>query len=660
MLPFFRGAPRGLRHLAVGCALVWAASLTTPALAQNTKNAQTPQAPACADCHEVDLAAFAKTVHGSLSCTDCHAGAKAVPHTGDPKNVDCATCHEDAVKSLKSSVHGQPVFTEISGKPACQTCHGSLHKLMGRDDPSSAIHPGNIAATCAQCHASPKIAQRTGVHLIQPLAAYQASVHAHAVAAGKKAAECSSCHGSHDIQPASNPESRVNHQKIPATCGTCHAEIAKAFAESVHGKAAARGLRDAPVCTDCHGEHRILAPTEPGSPVSASNLPKLTCGRCHGDLRVTGKFGMPSASVASFNDSYHGLAGRAGNQTVANCASCHGVHDILPSSDPRSHVNKANLAKTCGTCHPGAGASFAIGPVHVSTSQPKNAAIFWIRKIYLWLIWLTIGGMVLHNALDLRRKIITPIARPVVPVGQRRERMSKGFRIAHVLMMVSFIVLAWTGFALKYSDGWWAAGLLVWEKKIALRALIHRTAAVVMLGSLAFHAVHLMRDAKARACIKKMIPNLADVHEFRERLRWFFGLRPDLPHSPALGYPEKLEYLALIWGTLVMAVTGFILWFDNATLHWLSKSAADIATTIHFYEAVLASLAILVWHFYFVIFDPLVYPMDTAWLTGREVPGRTLERTEATVPLPVVPPKPKPEVKEEPKAEGAEPAPAGG
>lgn len=632
MPPFFRRALPVLGCLAMGCALAWAAAL--PARAQEQD---------CADCHEVDRAAFEKTVHGSLGCTDCHTGAKVVPHEGPEGSakVSCADCHQDTVDALKASIHGQPVFTQISGKPACQTCHGPVHKLMGRDDPASAIHPGRIAALCAQCHASPEIAKRTGVHLIQPLAAYEASVHARAVAAGKKAAECSSCHGSHDILPASDPASRVNHQKIPETCGTCHGDIAKTFGESVHGKAAARGVREAPVCTDCHGEHRILGPTEPGSPVSATNLPKLTCGRCHGDLRVTEKFGLPAASLSSFQDSYHGLAGRAGSRTVANCASCHGVHDILPSSDPRSHVNKANLARTCGACHPGAGTRFAIGPVHVAATQKKNAAIYWIRLIYLWLIGLTIGGMALHNLLDLRRKVISPVARPVVPVAARRERMSRGFRAAHGLMMVSFIVLAWTGFALKYPEGWWAAPLVMWEGKLALRAGIHRAAAVVLLASVAFHVIHLAMDRQARACIRKMLPNLGDVHEFRERVSWFLGRRRDMPRSPALGYPEKMEYLALLWGTVLMAVTGLALWFENLTLRWLPKWAADVATTIHFYEAVLATLAILVWHFYFVIFDPLVYPMDTAWLTGREVPGRTLERTEATVPAPPVKPRPK-------------------
>src|SRR5204863_5438743 len=170
------------------------------------------------------------------------------------------------------------------------------------------------------CHASPEIAKRTGVHLVQPLAAYGQSVHARALEQGKNAASCTSCHGSHDILPASSPQSRVNHQRVPATCGTCHGEVAKIFATSVHGQAAARGVREAPVCTDCHGEHRILSPNEAGSPVFATNLPKMTCGRCHGDIRVTEKFGLAANAVSAFEDSYHGLAGRAGNRTVANCA----------------------------------------------------------------------------------------------------------------------------------------------------------------------------------------------------------------------------------------------------------------------------------------------------------------------------------------------------
>ena len=645
MRPIFqRVFPRsaGLWLLAAACllGLAWAGS---PARAQQ---------PACADCHDVDPAAFEKTVHGALACTDCHAGAVKEEHDAASARADCASCHQDAVEALASSVHGKPVFIEISGKAACQTCHGPIHQLVARDDPRSAINPHRIAQTCAQCHASQEIAKRTGLHLIQPLAAYRASVHARAIAAGKHAADCSSCHGSHDILAASDAKSRVNHLKVPETCGTCHGDIAKAFAASVHGEAAARGVREAPVCTDCHGEHRILSPKEPGSPVFATNLPKMTCGRCHGDVRVTEKFGLAANAVSAFEDSYHGLAGRAGNRTVANCSSCHGVHDILPSDDPRSHVNKANLAKTCGTCHPRAGARFAIGPVHVLPQQRQQAVVYWVRRLYIWLIWAVISGMLLHNLLDLRRKMLTPMVRPVIPAAERPVRMSAGFRLAHVVLMVSFVVLAYTGFSLKWPEGWWARPMVAWEESLGLRGMIHRIAAVAMLASFAFHFIHIAVSRKARACILAMLPGKADVKELWERLLWYFGRRKEMPCSPAVGYPEKAEYLALMWGTAVMAVTGFLLWFENFTLRNFPKWVADLSTVIHFYEAILATLAILVWHFYFVIFDPLVYPMDTAWLNGREAAGRMLERTESEV---AVPPR-KVEPSEDEDAGGLEPA----
>jgi cytochrome b subunit of formate dehydrogenase len=147
-----------------------------------------------------------------------------------------------------------------------------------------------------------------------------------------------------------------------------------------------------------------------------------------------------------------------------------------------------------------------------------------------------------------------------------------------------------------------------------------------MIGSLLVHAIHLAVDRRARTCIAGMRPTLEDLHELKERFRYFFGLRPTPPAAGALGYPEKMEYLALIWGSLLMAATGFVLWFNNLTMRWLPAWASDVSTTIHFYEAILATGSIVVWHFYFVIFDPVVYPMDTTWLTGKSPVARVKER----------------------------------
>jgi cytochrome b subunit of formate dehydrogenase len=355
-------------------------------------------------------------------------------------------------------------------------------------------------------------------------------------------------------------------------------------------------------------------------------VPKLTCGRCHGDLRMAEKYGIETAAVESYADSYHGLASRAGAVTVANCASCHGVHDIQPSSDPRSHIHPDNLSATCGSCHPGAGRTFAIGEVHVLPTDRAHPVVYWARAAYLWLIWLTIGGMLVHNGLDLWRKVRSPLPRPDPRHAPRRERMGRGFRIAHGMMMASFVTLVYSGFALKYPESFWAAPLLRWEESVNFRGWLHRGAAIVMLAAFAVHIVHLVIDRHARACMRRMAPTWHDVTELREKLLWLVGRREKPPHSPALGYAEKAEYLALVWGTIVMAVTGFVLWFENPALRLLPKWTSDLATVIHFYEAILATLAILVWHFYFVIFDPVIYPMDTAWLTGREAPGRAVER----------------------------------
>jgi cytochrome b subunit of formate dehydrogenase len=79
---------------------------------------------------------------------------------------------------------------------------------------------------------------------------------------------------------------------------------------------------------------------------------------------------------------------------------------------------------------------------------------------------------------------------------------------------------------------------------------------------------------------------------------------------------EKAEYWALIWGTAIMGSTGVLLWFDNASMGLITKFGLDIARTIHFYEAWLATLAIFVWHFYFVIFNPDSYPLNLAFWKG--------------------------------------------
>ncbi|MFQ5694609.1 MAG: hypothetical protein ACE5HB_01315, partial [Terriglobia bacterium] len=494
----------------------------------------------CTECHEVNLPSFAASAHGFLSCVDCHGGGEEFPHPEGVRQTDCEVCHSEVVEQYAASIHAR-VRANGAQAPTCVTCHGDIHALISSSDPRSPVHPARLPDSCGSCHANPEMATRFGLLFTRPLEAYRASVHARAVTEGREGPTCNDCHTSHAILPGADPRSTVYPSRVPETCGGCHQEIAATYARSIHGIAVARGVHEAPVCTDCHGEHRILSPREPGSPVFPTNIPLQTCGRCHGDIRLSDKFGLPHDKVPAYEDSYHGLAARAGVQSVANCASCHGVHDILPSSDPRSHVHPANLPQTCGQCHPGAGSRFSLGPVHVVATEAEFPAAYYVRLFYLPLILLTIGAMVLHNLLDLLRKARSPALRTQAGGHTAPERMSLGFRVAHGLVMVSFALLVYTGFALTYPESWWARPVIGWEGSLGLRGLVHRVSAVVLLAAFGFHLTHLWRSRRARACIARMRPGREDWHELKQRLRYYLGRSREMPRSGKLGYVEKSE-----------------------------------------------------------------------------------------------------------------------
>ncbi len=578
----------------------------------------------CATCHADEAKAFPASVHsaalGESACASCHGSVHELTTAEKLIPGKCVECHADEVKALDSSIHGQAAKTGDPDAPKCVSCHGVIHGMKASSEADATVARKNMADTCAKCHSDAGFLSRHKIPVAHPVDSYKQSVHARAVALGKDAATCSSCHGSHDIYPATDTRSMVNHWRVPGTCAQCHKEIAREFDESVHGEAVKTGVRDVPVCIDCHGEHLIIDPKNAVSPLNAKNVSEETCGRCHGDARLALRYDLPADRLPSYADSYHGLALKEGNVTAANCASCHGVHSILRSSDPRSTVNAANLAKTCGQCHKGVvDARFAIGPVHVRiTTGPAHPVVRWIRWTYLALIPLTLGFMILHNLLDFFAKLIR--RQPRHETGEQVTRMNRNFRIAHAGIILSFPTLVCTGFALKYPEAWWARPLLLLEGHFAFRAMVHRGAAMVLLASTIYHVIHLAVNRRDRLFLKAMLPDFKDATDLLQVFAYNLGLTKNEPQFLKFNYAEKVEYWAFMWGTLVMTASGCLLWFNNFTLQHFPKWVSDAATAVHYYEALLATFSILLWHFYMVIFDPLVYPMDTAWLNG-EVPA---------------------------------------
>jgi len=150
-----------------------------------------------------------------------------------------------------------------------------------------------------------------------------------------------------------------------------------------------------------------------------------------------------------------------------------------------------------------------------------------------------------------------------------------------------------------------------------MRRLVHRVAAVVLIGVSIFHIVDVLLTREGRRLARDLFPVLDDVVGAWQNLSYYLGLSKTKPEFARFNYAEKAEYWALVWGMFVMAGTGIMLWgkvfFGNHLPRWW----LDIATAIHYYEAVLATLAIIVWHFYQVFLDPDVYPMNWAWWDGK-------------------------------------------
>jgi cytochrome b subunit of formate dehydrogenase len=575
-----------------------------------------PPAKQCLSCHDLDLAKMAATTHGSLGCSDCHMSITNLPHADKPAPVSCAACHPDQVKAYSKSIHGVAGRNGMSDAATCKSCHGPAHQIVSAGDAASHVNKKNLADTCGTCHSNPEFLAKHKIPFAKPVEAYRLSLHGREVAKGNfSAASCSDCHGAHDILRSGDPKARINRMNVAATCGNCHSDTAKAFAGSVHGLAVKAGAKDSPTCTDCHGEHNILAPSEAGSMVSPARVSTVTCGRCHGDERMNSRYSFGD-KVPAYQDSFHGLAMRSGQASAANCASCHGVHNILPSTDPRSTIYPANLKRTCGQCHPGVGDKITEGKVHVRTAGGiEHPTVRWIRWAYYLLIPMTIGFMLLHNGLDflfkLRRR------RPHHGTGEQLPRMNRNFRIAHWMVMVSFIVLVISGFALKFPEAGWVQLFHALDPKAALRGLSHRLAAIVMILATGFHFVHLAMVKRDRIILKELLPGWQDAKDIWNMFRYNLGFTTQRPTFGMFGYAEKMEYWAFMWGTVVMAVTGLLLWAKNWSLANFPVWVMDAATAAHWYEAILATLSILVWHWYLVILDPDVYPMDMAWLTGK-------------------------------------------
>jgi formate dehydrogenase gamma subunit len=558
------------------------------------------------------------SVHGAagLQCGMCHQGMATFPHPEGAKPLGCDACHAEIGAQYVESLHGYAKQRGNPRAPTCVSCHGS-HEVLSSADPRSPTHKVRLPTTCASCHGEAGLLTDQIVKLPQSFTDYAQSIHGMGTGRGiAAAASCADCHGVHELLGAADPRSHINPRNVAATCGQCHPDIQLEYDRSIHGRALQAGVGDSPTCTDCHGEHHILSPSNPEAKTYGARLAVETCGKCHDDPVIIAKYNLEGGVVGSYRDSYHGWATRREYVRAATCVSCHSAHAVLPASDSISTIAPANVVKTCQGCHPRADAAFAASYTHETASITANPINRWIRNIYIVIIAILIGGMVAHNVIILNYYMIQR-RKEEEEAGEWVLRFDRSQVIQHLLLTVTFVTLVITGFALRFPDAWWVKALQGIGMTEPVRLNVHRVAAVGMIIVAALHAFYVLATRRGKREFRGLWLSLTDIRDLFANLRYFTWRSSERVKFGRYDYSQKAEYWALIWGTIIMVVTGFILWFPAEVARVLPSNIIPAAQTVHYYEAWLATLAIIVWHFFFVIFHPEEYPMSWTWLTGK-------------------------------------------
>jgi cytochrome b subunit of formate dehydrogenase len=624
-----------------------AVSILRVAAAEQLKNAD------CLDCHtdpsnkrtvngHVEPMAlfptngFAKSVHSELDCVDCHDGIKELVHEPNVPPPNCAGCHEKEQKDYATSIHGMSHNMGASGAARCWDCHGS-HEILPAKNPASSVYKLNLPATCAKCHSNTNLTREYQIHTDKAPAEYMDSIHGTALLKMGLivAPSCNDCHGAHKIKRSVDRDSPINHANIAKTCGKCHVGIEETYDKSIHGQLLAAGDQRGPVCTDCHSAHEIVNPT-------GNNFKQISderCGKCHQD-RLEG-----------YLDTYHGKAMALGKPNaapaVAACYDCHGFHDVLPPSNPASHLSATNILATCQKCHPGATQKFTEYQPHANPLDKTNYPL--LHVVFLAMTGLLIGTFSffgLHTLAWLFRAVWLYLhdsktfreAKFQTQVGDEWfTRFVPYERFLHFLVVTSFLTLVLTGMPLKFYHTEWAKFIFSLIGGPDTARMLHRFGAIITFTYFALHLSSLMAKAwrgqknlrnpeTGKLELKRlgsvlfgpdsMVPTLQDWRDLVDHNKWFFGKGPK-PQFDRWTYWEKFDYFAVFWGVAIIGFSGLIMWFPEFFTRFLPGWVINIALILHSDEALLAAGFIFTIHFFNTHFRIEKFPMDTVIFSGR-------------------------------------------
>ncbi len=561
----------------------------------------------------VDLATH---MHKNITCVKCHTSVSDDKDKERPcetvKKVDCSNCHAEVSEIYFASGHGQAYFRKDKNAPYCTDCHGT-HKVNSKDNDTSSTYRTNIPKLCGGCHKTDgKAVKNAKLKEINAYVDYSLSIHGKGLIEKglTVSAICTDCHTTHFMLKETDERSSVHPNNIPSTCGSCHKGIYNEYIKSDHAinKTHESGKKY-PTCADCHSAHMI-------SEIDQDKFMKeIThqCGQCHEELAET------------YLETYHGKAYQLGYFDAAKCSDCHGAHNILNKDNPNSTIGILNIVSTCQKCHPGAGPKFASYLSHAThDDDPVLYYTFWFMTILLVGVF---GFFGLHLILWLPRSFKERKRKHHVKQEGTLEyvrRFTRAQRVTHIFVIISFIILAFTGMLLKFAHMEWAKNLAVIVGGVKTAGVLHRFGAVITFGYFIFHLASLIRlKIVQRISIWKLVFgkdslmfNMQDIRDFVATIKWFVGAGPR-PKYGRWTYWEKFDYMAVFWGVAVIGFSGLVLWFPEFFTKFFPGWLINVCQIIHSDEALLAVGFIFTIHFFNTHFRPEAFPMDTVIFTGH-------------------------------------------
>lgn len=517
---------------------------------------------------DINAESLSASVHGKLTCLNCHADIKQVPHSKDDlAAVDCVDCHLSLGAGTAPSRKSWLGVDEISivaqtrhytrsihadkakeNNARCADCH-TAHYVYPPDDPRSSVHRLNSPEMCGSCHAEAFRDYRTSVHGMALKTPWKG-----------ESATCVDCHSSHEI------DSDIGgNRTLTMRCGSCHERETKSYMATTHGQLAWLGHEDVARCSDCHEPHLTLKADDPSAKVNKNNILE-TCRECHKSAKE---------EFTRF----------------------------------RAHADLGDYERNPEV--------WVLGRVMVGIVIA--VLLFFYTHSMLWLIrevksrpitWIKLDG----KSYPVRTKRVKHKSDTHV------RRFSWYFRVNHWFLALSVMILVFTGMSVMYSDSFWAVYIVNKVGGPGVFGVIHRTAAVVFLLAVLVHAAVVLWRILKNPDFQwfgpdSLLPRRQDAIDMYRQFKWFFG-KGEAPQFDRWTYWEKFDYWAVYWGAFVIGTSGIILWFSESLSAVLPGWVFNLSTLAHGLEAFLAVTSLFVVHFFNNHFRPSKFPLDTVMFIG--------------------------------------------